>query len=235
VTLGHIFSEYFCSSVISVLSRHHLSSGAGTIGHLVTGIPSGLSVTPPHGRAEVKLCLYFFFSQNPIRKQRSVIFSNCYVRNRNTGGFFVIGTRDHCGPRPMESYLQIFGGTLGQGSARRENNTKRRRRYQYMPVQSGIRTHDPRFRVVLSLHGVADQRKHSLAVKEIRRGSSGTFISAYLTKLYQLKLITVAARSNALSVLARSNAGIVSSNPTEGMDVCVVCVYSVCSRGLATG
>jgi hypothetical protein len=29
------------------------------------------------------------------------------------------------------------------------------------------------------------------------------------------------------SAFARSNAGIVGSNPTEGMDVCIVCVYSV--------
>jgi hypothetical protein len=33
--------------------------------------------------------------------------------------------------------------------------------------------------------------------------------------------ISVAARSRALNVFARSNAGIVGSNPTQGMDVCV--------------
>jgi hypothetical protein len=38
--------------------------------------------------------------------------------------------------------------------------------------------------------------------------------------------ITVAARSEAWSVFANSNAGIVGSNPTQGMDVCP-CVYSV--------
>jgi hypothetical protein len=38
--------------------------------------------------------------------------------------------------------------------------------------------------------------------------------------------ITVASRSKAWTVFARSNAGIVSSNPTRGMDVCV-CAYSV--------
>jgi hypothetical protein len=38
--------------------------------------------------------------------------------------------------------------------------------------------------------------------------------------------ITVAARSKASTVFARSNAGIVGSNPTKGMDICV-CVYSV--------
>jgi hypothetical protein len=33
--------------------------------------------------------------------------------------------------------------------------------------------------------------------------------------------ITVAVRSNACTVFARSNAGIVGSNPTQGMDVCM--------------
>jgi hypothetical protein len=37
--------------------------------------------------------------------------------------------------------------------------------------------------------------------------------------------ITVAARSKAWIVFARLNAGIVGSNPTQGLDVCV-CVYS---------
>jgi hypothetical protein len=39
--------------------------------------------------------------------------------------------------------------------------------------------------------------------------------------------ITVAARSKAWTVIARGNAGIVNSNPTQGMNVCV-CVYAVC-------
>jgi hypothetical protein len=37
--------------------------------------------------------------------------------------------------------------------------------------------------------------------------------------------ITVATWCKAWTVFARSNAGIVGSNPTQGMDVCV-CVYS---------
>jgi hypothetical protein len=39
--------------------------------------------------------------------------------------------------------------------------------------------------------------------------------------------ITVAAQSEAWNVFVRSNAGIVVSNPTQGMDVCVClfCVY----------
>jgi hypothetical protein len=52
-------------------------------------------------------------------------------------------------------------------------------------------------------------------------------------------LITVAARSEASTVFSRSKAGIVASNPTEGMDVCVHLfrVYVVLCLGsdLATG
>jgi hypothetical protein len=39
--------------------------------------------------------------------------------------------------------------------------------------------------------------------------------------IYDLMSITVAARSKAWNVFGRSNAGIMGSNPTEGMDVCV--------------
>jgi hypothetical protein len=51
--------------------------------------------------------------------------------------------------------------------------------------------------------------------------------------------ITVAARSQAWTVFARSNAGIVGSNPIQSMDVCVrlfcVCVVLRAGSGLATG
>jgi hypothetical protein len=52
--------------------------------------------------------------------------------------------------------------------------------------------------------------------------------------------VTVAALSAARNVFARSNAGIVGSNPTQGMDehVCVrlFCVRVLCvGSGLATG
>jgi hypothetical protein len=41
--------------------------------------------------------------------------------------------------------------------------------------------------------------------------------------------ITVAARSEAWIVFARSNAGILGSNPTQGMDVCMcVRLFFVC-------
>jgi hypothetical protein len=47
-------------------------------------------------------------------------------------------------------------------------------------------------------------------------------------RLYAMTwLITVAGRSKAWTVFARSNAGIVGSNPTQGMDVCVR-LFSVC-------
>jgi hypothetical protein len=47
--------------------------------------------------------------------------------------------------------------------------------------------------------------------------------------VYLYPPITVAARSKAWTVFARSNTGIVGSNSTEGMDVCV-CVYCVCRQ-----
>jgi hypothetical protein len=39
--------------------------------------------------------------------------------------------------------------------------------------------------------------------------------------------VTVAVRSKPRTVFARSDAGIVGSNPTQSMDVWCVCVYSV--------
>jgi hypothetical protein len=50
-----------------------------------------------------------------------------------------------------------------------------------------------------------------------------------LLMLQQRVPITVAARSKAWTVFARSNAGIVVSNPTRGMDVCL-CLFCVCVR-----
>jgi hypothetical protein len=53
--------------------------------------------------------------------------------------------------------------------------------------------------------------------------------------------MTVAARSKAWAVFAPSYSGIVGSNPTQGMDVCIVYIYSVScvvlcvGSGLATG
>jgi hypothetical protein len=55
----------------------------------------------------------------------------------------------------------------------------------------------------------------------------------------KLKPITVAVRSKARTVFARSNTGIVVSIPAQGIDVCV-CLFCVCvvlfvGSGLATG
>jgi hypothetical protein len=53
--------------------------------------------------------------------------------------------------------------------------------------------------------------------------------------LFNTVPVTVAARSKAGNVFARSNAGIVGSNPTQGMDVCL-CLFCVCiGSGLAKG
>jgi hypothetical protein len=53
--------------------------------------------------------------------------------------------------------------------------------------------------------------------------------------------VTAAARSNERTVLARSDAGIVGSNPTQSMDVWCVCMRLLCDSvvlclgsGLAT-
>jgi hypothetical protein len=54
-----------------------------------------------------------------------------------------------------------------------------------------------------------------------------------------LKPITVAAQSKTWNVLARLTTGVVGSNPTRGMDVCVrlfcVCVLLCVGSGLVTG
>jgi hypothetical protein len=61
VALGQVFSEYFdfsCQfSFHRLFHTHHLSSGAGKLGHLVADVPSGLSLTPPQ---ETKKNTYVF-------------------------------------------------------------------------------------------------------------------------------------------------------------------------------
>jgi hypothetical protein len=56
---------------------------------------------------------------------------------------------------------------------------------------------------------------------------------------YNLTLYSPAVRSKAWTVFARSNTGIVGSNPTQGMDVCLslicVCVVMCVGSGLPTG
>jgi hypothetical protein len=43
--------------------------------------------------------------------------------------------------------------------------------------------------------------------------------------LIALSPVTVAARSKAWTIFARSESGIVGLNPTQNMDVCYVCVF----------
>jgi hypothetical protein len=61
--------------------------------------------------------------------------------------------------------------------------------------------------------------------------------SQNIIRLYSsYTLITVAARSKAWTVFARSNIGIVGSDPTQGMDVCVRLFCVLCAgSGLASG
>jgi hypothetical protein len=63
--------------------------------------------------------------------------------------------------------------------------------------------------------------------------------ATYFVDLVIRKDFTVAARSESWTVFARSNTGIVGSNATRGMDICVslfcVCAVLCVGRGLATG
>jgi hypothetical protein len=60
-----------------------------------------------------------------------------------------------------------------------------------------------------------------------------SIMTHYFHVLNYLTPITVAARSKAWTVFARANTGIVGSNPTWGMNVCVhlFCVYAVLCAG----
>jgi hypothetical protein len=64
-------------------------------------------------------------------------------------------------------------------------------------------------------------------------------IYKYIYTLNVTQPITMAALSKAWTVFARSKAGIADSNPSQGMDVCMllscVCVVLCVGSGLATG
>jgi hypothetical protein len=69
--------------------------------------------------------------------------------------------------------------------------------------------------------------------------SRNSYANEFITDMYYDKPITVASRSKACTVFARSNAGIVGSNPTQDMDLCVrlfcFCVVLCVGTCLATG
>jgi hypothetical protein len=72
------------------------------------------------------------------------------------------------------------------------------------------------------------------------RGGSTPRQTDWLTVSCNVTLtLTVTERSKTWTVVARSNAGIVGSNPTQGMDICVglfcVCVVLCVGSGLVTG
>jgi hypothetical protein len=72
VALGQAFSENFGFpyqfSFYRLLHIHHLSFGAGTIGKLVTDVPSGLSLTPPQ---EIKKLYPLYGGVNFMRRPLS--------------------------------------------------------------------------------------------------------------------------------------------------------------------
>jgi hypothetical protein len=76
----------------------------------------------------------------------------------------------------------------------------------------------------------------SLSRNSLPSRNSKVYHRFYKTRLLDTRIIvsqlnpvpiTVAARSKAWNLFARSNAGIVGSNPTQGMDVCL-CLFCVC-------
>jgi hypothetical protein len=66
-----------------------------------------------------------------------------------------------------------------------------------------------------------------------------TVSARFCRKICHRPPLTVAALSKAWTLFARSNTGIVDSNPTQGMDVCVrllhACVVLCVGSGLASG
>jgi hypothetical protein len=85
VALEQVSSEYFdftCSfSFHRLLHIHHLSSGAGTVGQLVAGVPSGLSLTPRQETKKKKniqpSSCHLSPTQKPKRTARSSGFRSC--------------------------------------------------------------------------------------------------------------------------------------------------------------
>jgi hypothetical protein len=83
--LGQVFSEYFgfpCQFSFHRLlhMRHHLSSGAGTIGQLVADVPSGLSLTP---------------TQKKLKGKNVHGRYNCFINMKNMDNIWIINIVVH--------------------------------------------------------------------------------------------------------------------------------------------
>jgi hypothetical protein len=104
--------------------------------------------------------------------------------------------------------------------------------------------------LTVNMAGKCFQRKHINYCARWPRGtcwwltanhtlSSYSGIGIIITEYNRVGRITVTARSKIWTVFARSNTGVVCSNPTRGTDVWVhlfcVCVVLCVGRGLATG
>jgi hypothetical protein len=75
---------------------------------------------------------------------------------------------------------------------------------------------------------------HLLSLEIIILQHLAVFIHTdFIAVLYCRLLITVVARSKARNIFTRSNTGIMDSNLTQGMDVCL-CLFCVLGSGLVT-
>jgi hypothetical protein len=94
VALRQVSSDYFgfpCPfSFHQLLHTQHLSSGAGTIGQLLTDVPSGLSLTPPQEtkKTNKKQQLYFdtpgtlygkISNLNSIQRDKLHLYDNLFT------------------------------------------------------------------------------------------------------------------------------------------------------------
>jgi hypothetical protein len=79
VALGQVFSEYFgfpCQfAFYQLLRNHHITSGAGTIGQTVAGVPSGLS----HSIRKIKK--KNFYKKKILQTISNVFTHYCAVTN----------------------------------------------------------------------------------------------------------------------------------------------------------
>jgi hypothetical protein len=89
-----------------------------------------------------------------------------------------------------------------------------------------------RFPVTLMCFVVSFSHFNKCAILTLKQATIASF--QILTYLLYIMPTTVGARSKAWTVFVRSNVGIVGSNPTRGIDICVNSVF-VLGSGLATG